>query len=182
MDLWRTVALFAYLLSVLAYAQGLDQCPEITQSQVQTLIRNSYGGGDDPDLPDVTVRNFRIVCRATGPSRFMYRFLSLVAEYDCDGAACEDANIVGQFDTQCIDGEWRAMVISFSNDEIRTVPANGNFNTVPTSNCSLCLTPERAISFRLVTDTETHCLGKHTWLLISSYVCRSYNVVRIIIL
>ena len=162
MDTWRTLALFAYLVSVLAFTQGLDQCPEITQSELQTLIRNSYGGGDNPDRPDVTVSNSSIVCRATGPSRFMYRFLSLVAEYECSGNPCESpGTIVGQFDTQCIEGEWRAMVLSFANDEIRTVPSNGDFTTVPRSDCSLCLSPERADAFDLVTDTETHCRGKH---------------------
>ena len=159
MDLWRTVA---YLVSVLAFTQGLDQCPEITESQVQALIRNSYGGGDDPDLPDVTLSRFRIVCRATGPSRSMYQFFSLVAEYDCSGNACENpGTIVGQFDTQCVEGEWRAMVLSFANDEIRTVPSNGDFTTVPRSDCSLCLSPERADSIDVVTDSATHCRGKH---------------------
>ena len=139
-----------------------DLCPEIDASGVASVIMDSYGGGDNPDPPTITDVTFNIVCRSAGPIRSMYRILSLVAMYNCIGSPCEDSTVTAQFDTECVDGVWEEMVISVANDEIRTEPANGNFQTDTRTDCLFCLSPLRADSFGLASDLETHCVGKYS--------------------
>ena len=160
MDISRVLVVSLCLLSTVLLVQSQDECPDIDMSGVESLIRDSYGGGDNPNRPTVGVMEFNVVCRAAGPTQGTYQYLSLVATYSCDGTVCEGSTVTAQFDTECIGGVWEERVISFADDEIRTQPANGNSATDTRTDCSLCLSPTRATSIGQTADTETHCVGK----------------------
>ena len=161
MDLCRRLLVLACLMSPFLLARGQDECPDIDMSGVESLIRDSYSSGDNPNPPTIGLTEFRVVCRAAGPTQGMYQYLSLVATYSCSGSTdCEGSTVTAQFDTGCSSGVWEERVLSFNNDEIRTVPADGDSGTAERTGCSRCLSPTRADDFGLNSDTETHCIGK----------------------
>ena len=147
-------------MSPFLLARGQDECPDIDMSGVEDLIKDSYGGGDNPNPPTIGVTEFNVVCRAAGPTQGMYQYLSLVATYNCSGSDCENSTVTAQFDTGCSSGVWEEQVLSFSDDEVRTVPADGDSGTAVKTGCSLCLSPTRATDIDQTSDMETHCVGK----------------------
>ena len=160
MDLCRRLLVLACLMSPFLLARGQDECPDIDMSGVESLIRDSYSSGDNPNPPTIGLTEFRVVCRAAGPTQGMYQYLSLVATYNCSGSGCEGPTVTAQFDTACISGVWDDLVSGFANDEIRTEPADGDSGTAVRTDCSRCLSPNRATEIGLTSDTETHCVGK----------------------
>ena len=149
------------LLLTVLLVQSQDECPDIDASMVESLVRDSYNGSGNSSALTVEITEFNVVCRAAGPTQGMYRYLSLVATYSCSGSTdCEDTTVTAQFDTQCSSDVWEEQVSSFSNDKIRTVPADGDSGTAERTNCSLCLSPTLAAVFGLASDNETHCVGK----------------------
>ena len=148
------------LLSGILLVQSQMECPDIEPNEVESLIRASYGGISNPDPPTIVVASFNVVCRAVGTTLNMYRFLSIVATYSCSGSMCEDSSITAQFDTECVRGMWKPQVKVFSDDEIRTEPADGNAATALRRDCYLCLSSQQAVKIGLTTDQESHCLCK----------------------
>ena len=173
--------LIVFLCAGLAFSE--PECRPIEASDLGNtdslsqdgLIADSYvSGGDSSDAVSVRLFDFSVVCLSAGPTRGMYRHVSLVAEYACSGASCESTteNITAQFDFGCVMSgtsgtEWNDLVVSVADDDIRTQPADAGFSTALRRDCFLCLNENGATALGLTTDAESHCVGK--WM--PDYLC-----------
>ena len=167
LGLW---ALGVLSLLPVAWTQVTSECPMIQTSEIGStvspgtdgLIARSYvlQPGDDPQLPNVQLFVSNIVCLATGPTRERYRSVSLIANFSCSGAACNNNNVawqVAQFHFECIQGAWSAS-LQGSTDFLRTDSPVGTLSTALRRDCSLCIDPMQ-LPQQLV-DQSTHCLRK----------------------
>lgn len=183
METYSAVLLFAACL--LCARSQLTQCPLIQGSELGRMDTASTDGliseafivqaGDNDPRPEVLLFDFSIVCLASGSTREMYQFVSVVASYLCNGAQseCNGATLLSQFEFGCVDSgsgpEWRPN-IGGSTDNIRTTPADGTLNTTVRTDCSICVSPIRISS----ANNINHCLRKcHTPFTVS--LCDIYS-------
>lgn len=169
METYSTVLLLAACL--LCARSQLTQCPLIQGSELGRMDTASTDGliseafivqaGDNDPRPEVLLFDFSIVCLASGSTREMYQFVSVVASYLCNGAQseCNGATLLSQFEFGCVDSgsgpEWSPN-IGGSTDNIRTTPADGTLNTTVRTDCSICVSPIRISS----ANNINHCLRK----------------------
>ena len=145
-----------------AGASGQIDCPEITKTELETVIKGSMMNTRDPATPAVDVLDFHPVCQAYSEERDRYRFVSVVVEYTCNGnARCPSGTAVEQFDSQCSSGTWRNSVLN-DVDNTRLVNPLASFSTATREDCAFCASPATAGTFSLTTDTVTHCVGMFT--------------------
>ncbi len=178
--------LVAALLLPAVTAQELAGCPILQPEELGSLdgpstdglISPTYVSGDSGpnDVgPDIQILDSHIVCMSTGTARDSYRYLSVIVNYTCNGGGCESNLVVAQFDMSCLrpdgvpaDGEpqWEMRVVDppnvlASGESVRTQPADGNFSTVPRTDCQACLSPTISANnnfpLSLHPDLPTHC-------------------------
>ena len=138
-------------------------CPEITETALENVIRMNIPTGDSSPTPTVDVLSFHPVCLAYSQERDRYRFVSVVVEYTCTGnVRCPSGTAVEQFDSQCSGGAWSHSVQG-DIDNIHTVNPTANFSTTTRKDCAFCFSPALATGLGLttVTDTVTHCVGRY---------------------
>ena len=91
-----------------------------------------------------TLFNVRHVCRAFSRERGRYRFISVLAEYMCEGnTRCPNGTVTEQFETGCVDGGWTNNVEGSTTDT-RTVSPTATFSTELREDCAFCFSPELA--------------------------------------
>ena len=167
LGLW---ALGVVSLLPVAWTQVTSECPMIRTNEIGSTVSPSTNGliarsyvlqaGDNPQPPNVQLFVSNIVCLATGPTRERYRSVSLVANFSCSGAVCNNSNVasqVAQFHFECILGAWTASSQG-STDFLRTDSPVGTLSTALRRDCSLCIDPMQ-LPQQLV-DQSTHCLRK----------------------
>ena len=163
------------VIFITSSATGQFSCPDITATDLQGVIANNLGSGDNTAIPNVNVQRFRPLCRAQSSQRDRYRYVSVVVEYTCTGNAnCPSGTAVEQFESGCGSGNvWTDVVGSLSGSAIRTTNPFATFTTTARDDCSLCFSNLIAESFSLVSDTVTHCVGKFISV-VSLYVIEEY--------
>ena len=157
------LTIIAAVIVVLTAGNASSQidCPEITEAELETVIKDGIPGHRDFGIPTVDVLDFHPVCLAYSQERDRYRYVSVVVEYTCTGNAnCPSGTAVEQFDSQCNSETWSHIVAS-SPDNIRTVVPTADFSTTTREDCAFCFSPATAAGFSLTTDTVTHCLGRY---------------------
>ncbi len=164
------ILLVGALLLPLAAGQ-IGECPLLQPEELgrldapsrEGLIPPTYTRGDLLDEPLIQILDYHIVCMSTGNSRDTYRYLSVIVNYTCALGDCENNRVVAQFDMSCIvtDGRpgWEMRAFNRPHPRLRMVPADGNFSTVPRSDCQACLSHEIAVDRNLDIDIDnsTHC-------------------------
>ena len=145
-------------------ASGQIDCPEITEAELETVIKDSIPEHRDLGTPTVDVLDFHPVCLAYGPERDRYRYVSVVVEYTCTGNRdernCPPGTAVEQFDSQCNGGKWSESVQGYV-DIARTVNPTANFSTPTREDCAFCFSPAIATGLSITTDPVTHCVGRY---------------------
>ena len=165
-DVKMHLTIVAVLIVVLTASGASSQidCPEITEAELETVIKDGIPEHRDLGTPTVDVLDFHPVCLAYGPERDRYRYVSVVVEYTCTGNSeesnCPTGTAVEQFDSQCNGGKWSHSVQS-NVDIARTVNPTANFSTTTREDCAFCFPPTLATSLSLITDPVTHCLGRY---------------------
>ena len=165
MKMRLTTALATLIVALTAGGvSGQMDCPEITETALENVIRNSIPTGDSPATPTVDVLSFHPVCLAYSQERDRYRFVSVVVEYTCTGNAnCPSGTAVEQFESQCSGGAWSHSVQS-NTDDTRTENPTANFSTTTREDCAFCFSPALATTLNITTDIDTHCVGKYIML------------------
>ena len=155
------VCLFAVVLPSV-YSQG---CEQITQSDLEGLIADTFISGDNPEPPNIDVFWSKTVCLTPSSTRGRYSFVSVIVAYRCEEVSMGcDGNYTSQFDFQCSDNisdpTWVASVFG-SSDHVRTSPADGDTSTELRMDCAVCISPDQAVSIGLMDlDRDTHCARK----------------------
>ena len=157
------LTIIAAVIVVLTAGNASSQidCPEITEAELETVIKDSIPGHRDFGIPTVDVLDFHPVCLAYSQERNRYRFVSVVVEYTCTGNVdCPSGTAVEQFDSQCNGGTWSHSVQG-DVDNTRTQNPTANFSTTAKEDCAFCFSPATAAGFSFTSDTVTHCLGRY---------------------
>ena len=145
-------------------AEGTD-CPTIVANEVVVpLIGGTFITGDSPTTPTVNlVESFHTICLAPGITRDEYRFVSLLANYTCEGNSnCPSGTAVSQFDFSCRNGDWEGSIFG-NSDHIRSDDPQSDFSTATQEGCSICATQAAlrgAGLGELTIDNATHCVGE----------------------
>ena len=142
-------------------ASGRIDCPEVTEAELETVIKDNFPGHRDFGIPTVNVLDFHPVCLAYSQERDRYSFVSVVVEYTCTGNAnCPSGTAVEQFESQCTGGKWSHSVQGYV-DIARTINPTADFSTTTREDCAFCFSPALATSFSIATDNDTHCVGRY---------------------
>ena len=161
-----TTACFGLLVAILItldHSSG-QQCSMITQSDLGSSTAPSTSGLISSALLTISVENagspfvqlfeYHVVCEAIAPTRGMYSYVSLIANYTVNSEFH-----MTQFDFGCTNrNEWDTLVDG-SFLSIVTDPPDGSFSTVPRSDCRVCISPRRLTD----SDAETHCVRKYSY-------------------
>ena len=165
MKMRLTTALATLIVALTAGGvSGQMDCPEITETALENVIRSSIPTGDSPATPIADVLSFHPVCLAYSQERDRYRYVSVVVEYTCTGnARCPSGTAVEQFESECDGGTW-SHDVQGDVDNTRTENPTANFSTATREDCAFCFSPALASNLRLTTDDVTHCVGKYIML------------------
>ena len=157
------LTIIAALIVVLAAsgASGQMDCLEITEAELETVIKDNIPEHRDRGTPTVDVLDFHPVCLAYSQKRDRYRYVSVVVEYTCTGNDnCPSGTAVEQFESECNGETWSHSVQS-DVDNTRTENPTANFSTTAREDCAFCFSPATAAVFSVTSDTVTHCLGRY---------------------
>ena len=160
------------LLCPYAFAQD-GVCRDLpTNSELETLMSDTYRESDNPDPPDISIIELNYVCLVSGEFRMTFGTVSFVALYNCSGVQC-DPVVQSQYDLTCDDGTWVSTVAGTSEFS-RTSPADGNLTTPVRDDCAFCISPTHpslpAFPDLLVRyDPITHCFGRYSHVIASSH-------------
>ena len=157
-----TTSRFGLLATLLIALCNGQQCSMITQSDLGSVAAPSTNGlissaltigAENAANPLVQLLEYHVVCEVVAPTRGTYCYVSLVANYTVDFEFRTT-----QFDFGCTErNEWDT-VVAGSSDSIVMDPPDGSFDTIPRSDCGVCISPRRYSD----SDTETHCVRKFT--------------------
>ena len=180
----------SYIFLALAIAlsctsvRGQNECPAIQESELGNtttpgtsgLIADAITLGDSGSVPDILVLDSQTVCLAVGPTRDLYRYVSVVVSFNCSGSLAPgnalgistcDGELTVQFDFECVAGPQWQRAVTLGGDNVFN-PADGSLTTSLRTDCSFCVDPTIAGSFGLTVDMATHCAGRlKNW----RYVC-----------
>ena len=154
------------LLLLLSHGNAQVECDEIQASDLAGAV--AFLLSDIGNSPDVLVTNSNTVCLAASTNKNKYYFASVIATYDCGGAAsvlCPPGPYprTDQFEFGCMNSNsgpfWGYS--NFPNDS--NIPVNPS-NTMLRKDCWICISPAGAAIFGLPdpVDPETHCGGMFT--------------------
>ena len=156
----RLIAPLSLIAALVVALASCQQCSMVTESDLGNTTTPSTNGlisdaftvsGDNVPNPLVQLLAYHIVCQVVAPTRGMYRYFSVIANYTANGEFGSS-----QFDFGCNQqGEWSS-VVAGSTDFAITTPPDGDFETTPRIDCGLCISPQQFS--RSVLDT--HCVRK----------------------
>ena len=154
------VPLVAVVVGI-GYSQN-DGCMSPTTSDLEAVIAKIIQGGESAALPQITLSNFNIICRAFAQQQDLLRIVSVVVEYTCTGSGnCPSGTAVEQIESGCQSGSWSNTVFgSREPSEIRTQTPGADLSTTARDDCSVCLSPQLATDQGATTDPVTHCVGE----------------------
>ena len=159
------VILYQLLLFTLFATSGNCQdCSYPTNDDVEGVIRKIITSSQEsPANPSVNINQFHVICLAFGYQKDLYRAVSVVVEYTCSGNSnCPVGSVVEQIESECDDGDWSLVSsVQGSIEDTRSQSPLADFSTEMREDCSFCLSPELAGRVSLITDLNTHCIGKH---------------------
>ena len=161
------LAVFLCLIAIIPFARS-QECQIFEESLLGStsgssttgLVRDAIAAGvGEGAIVNVQVHASNIVCLRSGRIRDMYRGVSVVVNYTCNGApACTGNPTLSQFDFECVSvtGSFWGASVSGSADSIFTTPSTGSLSTTLRADCGVCLSPARP-GFAGVTNNEQHC-------------------------
>ena len=158
-------------IPALTFVSGQNACPLIQGNELRNSQSASMAGliadtlvaivGQPPARPLVQVFGYNIVCQTTGMQRNTFRYVSVVANYTCDGISwnfCNSTPLLSQFEFGCGTGnEWVATVDG-STGGIFTEISDGDLSTPLRTDCGVCISPARN-AFISITNNPNHCGG-----------------------
>ena len=168
--IFAAVAFLFFACLLCTRGQSQVQCSLIQGSELgrkdtastEGLISEAFavqsGDNNAGQRPLVLLLGYNVVCLAAGSTRDTYRFVSVVANFSCNGtqSECDGNTLLSQFEFGCVDGgsgsEWSPS-IQGSTVDIRTTPADGTLNTSARTDCAICISPTRS---NLANNTN-HC-------------------------
>ena len=157
------VCVVQLLLLVIAIEIGFSQdCTPPETKDLKILLEDIIGGGNSAATPNITLADFKVVCRSYGKQQDLLRAVSVVIEYICSGHDnCPvAAPALEQIDFECIRGQWSNSVLGMTANTRSTNP-EASFTTTSREDCAQCIAPELAKKFSFITDSITHCRGQY---------------------
>ena len=176
-------------MSAAFVSQGSAQndCPLITESELGSTAAHSNIGvipvalqesGDGGTAqPFLLIRDFQITCTVAGNTPETFRYLSIVVFLNCAdqnvGLPCassplgSDGDFTVQIELRCGATGWQrgtpVEIVGTTIPNTITVPANGNLDTVPDSQCAHCINNrlrDVAIVLTVPYNNKSHCICK----------------------
>ena len=131
-------------------------CPLPTNSELENAFGLVIRSDDNPEQPQITLLNVQYVCRAFSRERDRYRYVSVLAEYMCEGnTLCPDDTVTEQLDILCFNGTWSQGNMIFS---IRTQSPTATFSTELREDCVFCVSPAADGLLPInAPDEDNHC-------------------------
>ena len=150
----------AVLVAVLVGTGYSQNCMPPTTAQLESVIAAILTAEDM--IPEITLSNFTVVCRAFAQQQDLLRFVSVVVEYTCTGAdTCPSETAVEQIESGCQGESWSNNVLeTTSSSLIRSQSPTATLTTSARDDCSYCAS-QALVSSQLGdygSDTTTHCV------------------------
>ena len=159
MSILTCVVQLLFVVTAIERSASQDCVPPST-TDLEIVLGLIIGGVDSAVTPNITLSDFKIVCRVHGEQRDLLRAVSVVVEYTCSSHAnCPAATALEQIESECINGQWSSNELG-SPANIRSTNPEANLATVTKGDCSHCISPQLASKFSLTTDNITHCRGE----------------------
>ena len=163
------------LAALLAFADAQSHsCPRITVNDLGSTTEFSTEGlvargivppGNTVDSVLVRIKNFAIVCDASGDQINTSSFVSVVVEFQCDLESalssltvCNDSNtiVTRQYQFQCIEQNGHPVwdtIVSGSNMFFQTLNPTATLSTPLADQCRRCIDDQQSSR----ADPNTHC-------------------------
>ena len=160
----RNASLKFFLALAVVVGIGYCQpCSPPTVSDLETVIAAIIQTGDASTVPNITIADFEVVCRAFSQKQDLLRGVSVVVQYTCSGHGnCPMGTATEQIESGCsTTGSWTNNVAGVTDPtHLRTTNPIATLSTPARDDCHSCFSQILAADFDFTTDNVTHCVGE----------------------